>query len=255
MDDKIRAELRTIEEERNVHIVNARERGARMLGVEHDNSDWDVMFLFTQDCSKYATLRGYIGTIDEPHRGEDENIDLHGWNVDKFGELLADSNPNAIEFCRRGATKYISYNGDELDTVAEEARQSFNHMALYYHYISMAKSNYAKYVESGNDCTKGRQFYVARAVACAAHIRNEGTMPPMEVSELTESNGLNNELAGVLGRLADAKRAGDGPQENPDIVGPLYEAESEAPMTVTDERINDPDTDVIDEFIENAVVR
>lgn len=256
MDDKIRSKLFDIERDRGVHVINARERGSRMLGVAHDESDYDVMFLFAQDASKYATLQGYIETIDKPHLGENEDIDLHGWNIDKFGRLLSDSNPNAIEYCRDDAREYITfYEGGVFDETAKNARENFNHMALYVHYISMAKRNYSKYIESGKDCTKGRQFYVARALACASHIRNEGALPPMNAYKLSDSDGLNEELDRVLYKLAEAKKRGHGGQENPDIVGPLYKAESQAPMEPTDERINSPDKGKIDELISTALVR
>lgn len=256
MEDKITEKLFELEEEENIHIVNARQRGSRMLGVAHEDSDWDVLFLFAQDASKYATLDGYIDTFHRPHLGDNGEIDLHGWNISKFAKLAADSNPNAVEYCREDAKEYLTfYGGGTFDAVERDLRENFNHMALYYHYISMAKNNYMKYIESGKDCTKGRQFYVARAIAMAHYIRVEGELPPMNVNELTDSNVLSDQLEGVLRKLAKAKREGHGDDENPDIVEGLYEAESEAPMTTSEERINNPDREVIDRFITEAIVR
>lgn len=256
MEDKIRQELFRLEEEKDIHLINARERGSRMLGAEHEGSDWDVLFLFAQGASKYATIHGHIDSIHEPHLGENEEIDLHGWNIDKFAGLLADSNPNAIEYCREDPVEYISFHdGGVFDALAANARSAFNHMSLYHHYISMAKRNWKKYIDSGNDCTKGRQFYVARSLAMAQGIRKGGEMPPLDARELADYEPIDMELRKVLARLTEAKRAGHGEQENPDIVGPLYHDESDADMNVTDERINSPDTEIIDEFIETALVR
>jgi len=256
MREKILDELQRLEDEKDLQLINARERGSRMLGASHARSDWDVLFLFAQKADRYATIHGRIDSIHEPHLGENEEIDLHGWNVDKFGDLIADSNPNAIEYCREGAKEYLTAS-DEADAaftaLARNAREQFNHMSLYHHYISMGKRNWKKYIDSGNDCTKGRQFYVARSIAAAQHIRNAGTLPPMSAIRLSESACISNEMSGILEKLTLAKRKGHGEQESPDIVGELYKAESEAPMEPTDERINSPDTELIDNFIRAAL--
>lgn len=251
MEKRIVNKLYSIATERGVEIINARQRGSRMLGVAHDDSDYDVMFLFAQDSANYAKLRGHIDTIDRP--GED--IDLHGWNIDKFGGLLSNSNPNAIEYVRENPKEYITFYGDTFDALAKDARESFNHMALYHHYISMAKRNWKKYVDSGNDPTRSRQFYVARALGCAQHIRRDGTMPSMDAFELAREGNMNPTLSDTIERLASAKQSGKGGEETADVVGHLYLAESEVPMEPTEERCKGPDKDLIDAFIGEVVVR
>lgn len=84
MEMRIREELCRLEDKKDIQLINARERGSRMLGAEHDDSDWDVLFLFAQEPDRYVTIHGRIDSIHEPHLGEDEQIDLHGWNIDKF---------------------------------------------------------------------------------------------------------------------------------------------------------------------------
>lgn len=263
MEDKIRTKLFELERQKDIHIVNARERGSRMLGASHAGSDWDVLFLFSQDAANYATIHGRIDSIHEPHLGENEEIDLHGWNVDKFGELVRDSNPNAIEYCREDAVEYISFPDDGVfDELAEDARESFNHMSLYHHYISMGKRNWKKYIDSGNDCTLGRQFYVARPIAAAKYIRCVGEMAPMDAMELAdemhdiepESIGTEN-LGATLAKLTRAKQEGRGHVESEDLVGRFYKAESEVSMEPTEERIDSPDEELIDDFIRTAIVR
>lgn len=256
IEDEITSELFGLEEEKDIHIINARQRGSRMLGAEHEDSDWDVLFLFSQDCIEYGAMDGRIDSIHEPHLGDNSEIDLHGWNVDKFAELLLDSNPNAIEYCREDPVEYITFpDVGTFDAVAKDARENFNHMSLYNHYISMAKKNLNKYIDSGNDRTKGRQFYVARALAMAQGIRKGGEMPPLDARRLANYEPVDIELRKVLAKLTEAKRAGHGGQETPDIVGPLYEAESAAEMEPADERINSPDRKTIDTFLRTAIPR
>lgn len=258
MREEIANELFRLEREKDISVVNARERGSRMLGASHDQSDWDVLFTFSQEPETYATIHGRVDSIHEPHVGDNENIDLHGWNVDKFGELVADSNPNAIEYCRPNdkAVEYITSTAySQFLKLAENAWNNFNHMALYYHYISMAKRNWKKYVDSGNDCTKGRQFYVARSIGMAQGIRKGGEMPPLDARELADYQPIDKDLRRVIAKLTEAKRAGHGEQENPDIVGPLYLDESEASIEPTDDRISSPDDELIDNFIRAAILR
>ena len=259
MIEPILDELAKIERDRGVHIVNARERGSRMLCVPHNNSDWDVMFVFAQEAPTYAQFNGYIDTIHEPHLGEGGKIDLHGWNIDKFGSLLADSNPNALEYCSP-SYEYIASRAAGWEPMAQNALDNFNHMDLYNHYISMAKRNWTKYVDSGSDRTKGRQFYIARATACAKYIRCLGSFPPLNVFELCEelhpheNNRLNN-LCPTLTYLAREKRRGNGDDEYDDVVGRFYKTESEVPIEPTDERTSQPDTELIDDFIAEAMLR
>lgn len=256
MRDEILSELYRIEDEKNITLINARERGSRMLGASHARSDWDVHFLFAQEGVNYATIHGHVDSIHAPHLGENEEIDLHGWNVDKFGGLISDSNPNAIEYCRPNdeAREYLTSAAyPYFLELAEDAYANFNHMSLYHHYISMGKRNWRKYINSGNDCTKGRQFYVARSIAMAQGIRKGGELPPLDTRELADYEPINKDLRKVLARLTEAKRAGHGKQENADIVGPFYKDERNAEMEPTDERINSPDDDLIDAFIRSAI--
>lgn len=119
----------------------------------------------------------------------------------------------------------------------------------------MAKHNWKKYVDSGNDCTKGRQFYVARSIGMAQGIRKGGEMPPLDARELADYQPIDMELRKVIAKLTEAKCAGHGDQENTDIVGSLYEEESAIELEPTSERINSPDGRLIDDFIRAAVVQ
>jgi Predicted nucleotidyltransferase len=257
MRENIREELFRLEEEKDIFIVNARERGSRMLRVDHDNSDWDVMFLFAQLPENYVTIHGRIDSIHEPHVGENERIDLHGWNIDKFAGLARSSNPDAVEYCRGNPKEYIPYNGEMFEKVARNIRNNFNHMALYDHHMSKAKRTWEKYITSGKEPTKNRQFYVARSVAAAQYIRKytekELSLPPVDAYELSNASLLNVDLADTLRYLADCKVRGEVDEEIKDLVAIHYEMESDADMDPIDERINSPDDEVIDEFIREVV--
>lgn len=252
MEDKILEVLSECEAEHPIQILSARERGSRMMGVPHDDSDWDVMFVYCFDKTwKYVAQGHSLETVTH----EDGDIDLHGWNLDKFAKHYVDSNPTAAEFLSQ--EPYRQEHRFAWRDVEEEMEENFNHMALYHHYISMAASNYKKYVASGNDCTRGRQFYVMRAVAYARYIRIEGEMPEMNVYDfLDESDdALSDEEHDKLLWLADQKSDGKGSEEHPDVVGDFYKAESDAPMEPSAERISSPAEGAVNGLIKKALNR
>ena len=255
-DEYITEKLHELAEDRGVIPIAGRERGSRMIGVAHDNSDWDVFLLFAQPAEEYATLSGYRDTISKKYNYG--NLDIHGWNVQKLGKLGLDSNPNAIEFLMSDKTYFNNLEGyygrdNILAELEDDARVNFNHMALYHHYLSLARSNYEKYISSGNDCTSNRQFYVARATAYATYIRKEGRFPPLDVWEfLNKESCLENDSRFLLEYLSNKKSVGDlGEMENK--VGPMLEAESDADMEPTDGRINQPSKELFNDLIRMSV--
>lgn len=249
MHEKIFETLDEIEND-EIHILSAREMGSRLLGAEHEDSDWDIMVVYAFDEPwKYPA----IGYSRETIEFKDEPLDIHGWNINKFARHLNDSNPMAMEFL--AAEPYKEMYTGTWRSIENDAFDNFNHMALYHHYISLAKSNYTKYIDNGNDRTAGRQFYIARALACASHIRNAGEFPPMDIYDLAEDGEMNDELRGLLRRFTRAKTGGLGDTEQPDQIGPFYEAESEAPMEPTDERTNSPNPELVNDLLRKDLSR
>ena len=239
--------------DKSVIPIAGRERGSRMIGVTHENSDWDAFLLFAQPAEEYATLSGYTDTLSR--KFNDEEIDIHGWNVQKFAKLAQDSNPNAVEFLMSD-TEYFNNlpeGGLILDKIEADVRHNFNHMALYHHYLSLAKSNYKKYIESGNDCTYNRQFYVMRALCMAKNIRKEGTFPNLNVWDfLDETDSLTEAERSTLQRLSEKKQNGI-LGEADDIVGTYLDSEDEKFMEPADRRINQPTKGILNDLIRQSI--
>jgi len=239
MREQIIDALTEIEENSDIHILSAREMGSRLIGAEHADSDWDIMFIYAFDEAWKYPANGYSKKSKDFEDGE---MDFHGWNLDKFADHMKDSNPQAMEFL--AAEPYMEENREIWREIEKDAFENFNHMALYYHYISLAKSNYTKYIENGNDCTQGRQFYITRALATAQHIRRAAEFPPMRISHLANSGHIDEDLGDLLIELGNEKRSGRGDIEHPDIIGPYYDAESAIEIEPTDERTNSPDPEL-----------
>jgi predicted nucleotidyltransferase len=254
-DEYIIEKMYEAAEDKGVLPIAGRERGSRMIGVAHDESDWDAFLLFAQPAEEYALLSGYTDTLSR--KFDDGDVDIHGWNVQKFAELAQDSNPNAVEFAMSENEYFnnLPEDGLALDRITADLKHNFNHMALYHHYLSLAKSNYEKYVASGNDCTYNRQFYVMRATMMAKHIREEGTFPKLNVWEfLDQTDAPHQEERNLLTLLSEKKENGELGEAN-NIVGMYLDDERDIFMEPTDERINNPDKELLNDLIHQSVTR
>lgn len=253
MESKIEVRMREAAEDKGVIPIAGRERGSRMIGVEHEDSDWDAFLLFAQPAEEYATISGYSDTLSR--KFDNGDIDIHGWNVQKLAELALDSNPNATEFLMSDK-QYFCKNGeieDLLNDCEQEMFHNFNHMALYHHYLSLAKSNYEKYIASGNYCTSNRQFYVTRATAMAKFIRKEGYFPPLNVWDLLRVETiLEQDERNLLQIVSEKKECGE-LGEMPDQCGPMLEREQDAAMEPQDDRINQPDKKPFNDLIRASI--
>lgn len=252
-DDYITRKAKEAADDKSVIPIAGRERGSRMIGVEHQDSDWDAFLLFAQPAEEYAVLSGYTDTLSR--KFDDGDVDIHGWNVQKLAQLALDSNPNATEFLMSEKQYFVASDeiGRLLDECRAEMHHNFNHMALYHHYLSLARSNYEKYIASGNDCTSNRQFYVARATAMAKYIRKEGQWPPLNVWDLLRLETVLEEDERDLLESLSHKKADGNLGEMPDEVGPMLDAETDAEMNPKDDRINQPSKEPFNDLIRAAI--
>lgn len=133
--------LSEIERDHDVRVIAARDTGSRAWGLDSPESDYDVNFLFVQPAVEYATVGGYEASITTTHG---EKLELAGWNVKRFAELLIDSNPSVVEFLH-SPLRYREHEAlSDLETaIADE----FDPLTLYHHYRSLARNQHRKYVQ------------------------------------------------------------------------------------------------------------
>lgn len=159
----IRSHLHSFGRDMNFNPLAARDYGSRARGLESEDSDYDVFFIFVERPSTYALGRAsetYERTIQPEESSLATEIEFHGWNLKKFvgSDGLAGSNPTAIEFC---AAKDSVYSEPPLECVDKfermlgHARSTFKPYALINHYRSMAASNYGTYIEDGYTLADG----------------------------------------------------------------------------------------------------
>lgn len=156
------------------------------------------------------------------------DIELTGWNITRFGELLVDSNPTALEFLH-SPVRYREH--DALAALEADVGDDFVPIDLYHHYRSLAETNYRtsiqrrllasgelvgiivdetsdayivrphdaktptqipkdddRYTEAATDRTVKRILYVIRAVLYARYIRETHTFPSLDFPAFLDTN-------------------------------------------------------------------
>lgn len=137
-------ELKNIEDEFNVKIIYACESGSRAWGFSNPYSDYDIRFIYIRPLKEYLTLnqtRDVIDDKDLKNKEYDYPLDFSGWDIRKALYLHWKSNPSLREYLKSN----IVYYGDTslFDNLPE-----FNRRSLLYHYGSMTKANWNKYVKN-----------------------------------------------------------------------------------------------------------
>ncbi len=185
MHQKIRAICKAIEQEHNIRIIFAIENGSRAWRMESADSDYDVRFVFVRPLESYIQLQkpSDVLTYFFDKKGKpctvNPYLDITGFDIFKFLELLASSNPTTIEWL----TTDIVYYGKQPVVLQNLARKDFDQSALFYHYQSLCKANYHKYIASNNDVTYKRYLYTLRGLVNATWVGSKKTVPPISFPE------------------------------------------------------------------------
>ncbi|WP_410767330.1 DNA polymerase beta superfamily protein [Haloferax sp. DFSO60] len=126
-----------------ITCILAVSRGSHAWGLDSPESDYDVGVVYVpRDCRHYAHLGKRESSINQEYDG-DVDIEVQGWDVTKFAELLLESNEQAIDTLRSPIVYRECFDRQSL---WEYIRASYNPMALYHTYRAVAKNNYRKYL-------------------------------------------------------------------------------------------------------------
>ena len=114
----------------------------------------------------------------------DGDLDLVSFSLDKAFSLLANSNPSLLEWFRGDIVYLNNFKGYEK--LKKEVLKEINFKALFWHYVSMGKQNYVKYVEKDKQYTYKKVLYVLRGLLSAEFIYQKKQIPPLDFEELIE---------------------------------------------------------------------
>jgi predicted nucleotidyltransferase len=181
MEELIHKICSDLEQELSMRILFAVENGSRAWRMASSDSDYDVRFVFVRPVREYLQIKKLPQVINATfdRNGqpctESAVIDMSGFDIFKYVELLSKSNPTTIEWL----VTDIVYYGKQNEVFKEFALQHFSELALYCHYESMCRDNYKKYIESGKRLTYKVYLYVVRGLVNALWVLHRRQIPPI----------------------------------------------------------------------------
>ena len=198
MKEIIKKLCKNIEKEKNVKIIFCIESGSRVWRMESKDSDYDIRFVFVRPLKDYITINksddvitAHFDKKGNKMSAEGCYLDFNGFDVFKFSKMLSASNPTVIEWLQSD----IEYYGEKPEVWIDYAEKQFKPISLYYHYKSMCKQNYLKYLKSGNLVTYKKYLYAMRGLVNAKYITWDIGLPSISFSD-TLTTILRYQLSG-----------------------------------------------------------
>jgi len=218
MKKQIIKALKFLEKEYDIKILFCVESGSRAWGMESKDSDYDVRFVFYRNPEEYTLINPKGDVIiasfnDKFERCSAEGclIDIQGFDIIKFSKMLSSSNPTVIEWLNSD----IVYLGERPKKYIDFSKNLFNFMSLYYHYKSMGKQNYLKYIKPQNlaspkETTPKKYLYTCRGIVCSLYVKEYLELPPIKFPDVLEKmyqdDKLDKEIVSILKEIIDNKK-------------------------------------------------
>lgn len=198
--ERIVSHLRAIERAEGVRVLFAVEAGSRAWGFASRDSDYDVRFVYARSIADYLRLEKQRDTIERACEG---NLDVAGWDLRKFLQLVRSSNPSAFEWL---GSPTIYSEIPAFENVRRIAARCFSPVASAHHYLEMAASNAPD--DDGEQATLKRYLYAVRATLAARWSVDERSPAPVPSKKLA-SRKLPANLRETVDRMVKAKRRGN----------------------------------------------
>jgi hypothetical protein len=201
LEDKIKAELESIETSGNVRILYACESGSRAWGFPSQDSDYDVRFLYAYPVEMYLTISHRRDVIQLASG----ILDISGWDIRKTLNLLRRSNAFLIEWL----SSPVVYRAEEraLEVLRDLVQVSFSISTVSRSYLSIAKRKLSTIDASGGATIK-EYLYAVRCMSCCEWVLERGTPPPVPFDVLISESNVDRPIAEEVERLLSLRKAG-----------------------------------------------
>lgn len=215
--------LNNIENEYNVKILLAVESGSRAWNMASNDSDYDIRFVYAHtknwylaSCVKKMNDTINMGPLQNTFYGD---IDAEGWDVTKAIDLFSKSNPSILEWLKSPVIYRKNENFAEL--MQNYSDETFNIVAMYYHYYSLGKKCWKEYLENHklkNLC------YAMRGMINALIVEKLQILPPLDISQAIQKiqphlpefgieGNLDNEMKKIIARKQSGEKiTGEAPK-------------------------------------------
>lgn len=221
--DNIQTILNQFEQQYHMTILFAVESGSRVWGFDSPNSDYDIRFVYYYPMLEYlklGSLRRQISVV-----ANNKLYDFEGWDIYKYLNLLAKSNPQTIEWLHSN----IIYHPLLTPELLGLAQQYFDPRVFYRHHRSLTLQNYKKHIRNQSEILAKKYLYCLRGYYSAEYVLQTNTFPPLDFQELLEACRPFASIPDAIQELITLKRKGQ-------------EKQLTSPITVID--------DLLDSFLE-----
>lgn len=207
---RVLAELTAIEQRHDVQVLLACESGSRGWGFASPDSDYDVRFVYVHKLDWYLQVVPQRDVIELPISDE---LDISGWELRKFLQLLRSSNAVTFEWL----DSPVRYREDAAFTAAMDALavSFFSEDKVRWHYLAMAKKHFRDELQ-GDQVKLKKYLYALRSLLAVRWIDAGRGVPPMRFATMAEVLLSDHALRDELNRLLDTKMAtGEAAQSMP----------------------------------------
>ncbi len=204
MRERVRQQLKEVEQRYGVRVLYACESGSRGWGFASPDSDYDVRFLYVHPPQWYLRVEAPRDVIELPI---DDELDVSGWEWRKALGLLKSANPTLIEWL----DSPVVYQQDDaiVGALKAEMPKWFSAVRARWHYYSMARRNFHQYLQ-GDKVRLKKYFYVLRPLLAVRWVEAGKGVPPMRFAELLAGSELDAQLRlEIDDLLARKQRAGE----------------------------------------------
>lgn len=167
-------QLEALEKLHDIKILYAVENGSRLTGLWHDESDFDIRFVFQYNRKIFNTTNGRkMMDLRDTVEGftADKMLDWQGWCVDKAIDALKSSNPSIIEWINSDITYINRYKFASSCKIL--LGKMHNVKSLYYHYLNMAKKNWDTFIKDQKQILYKKYLYVMRPILMLIYIQSD----------------------------------------------------------------------------------
>ena len=213
MKEKITNLLKEIEKTYDIKILFAIENGSRSWGMESNDSDYDVRFVYYRNFEDYLLLDKKEDVINiafdenlKVCQTEGSLIDMCGFDIYKYLKLLLSSNPTSIEWLN----SKIIYYGDNNISLREYMHKNFSQEKLYMHYYSLFKNNYREFIQHGKMITYKKYLYSMRGLLNAKYVLHFDKTPPLDFRQTVKDleNIIQKEVYNKIFEVIEIKSNG-----------------------------------------------
>lgn len=152
------------------------ESGSRLWGIASPDSDYDVRGFHLSSKGKYYDYKHHRDLIEIM----DGDFDFVSYDLDKMFGLLANSNPNTLEWVR-AHIEYLNHFPD-WQKFRQGLLERIEYYTLYHHYLSLAKGG-LHVMQKTENFTYKKVFYCIRGLM-AAELATCEEMPKLFINSL-----------------------------------------------------------------------